>query len=96
MDRGDEKGEAIEVITLWKLFVDGAMNDYYSGEGVLLETPEGRSVCYALRLEFPSKNNEVKYEALIAGLRTAKELQLRALQIFSDSHIVVCQVKREF
>jgi len=63
---------------------------------VVLETPEGRSLCYALRLEFPSTNNEAEYEALIAGIRLAKELQLRVVQIFSDSQIVVCQVKKEF
>ena len=47
-------------------------------------------------MEFPSTNNEAEYEALIAGLRIAKELNIRALQIFSDSQLIVCQVKKEF
>jgi len=80
----------------WKLYVDGTRNDYCSGARVVLETPEGRSLCYALRLEFPSTNNEAEYEALIAGLRIAKELNIRVLQIFSDSQLIVCQVKKEF
>ena len=47
-------------------------------------------------MEFPSTNNEAEYEALIVGLRIAKELNIRALQIFSDSQLIVCQVKKEF
>jgi len=53
-------------------------------------------LCYALRLEFPSTNNEAEYEALIAGLRVARELNIKALQIYSDSQLIVCQVKKEF
>ena len=63
----------------WKLYVDGARNDYCSRAGVVLETPERQSLCYALRLEFPSTNNEVEYEALIAGLKIAKELNIKVL-----------------
>ena len=40
-DRGEEKEEPIETITRWKLFVDGAKNDYCAGAGIVLETPEG-------------------------------------------------------
>ena len=85
-DKGDSEEEVIDSIPIqWKLYVDGARNDYCSGAGVVLETPEGRSLCYALRLEFPSTNNEAEYESLIAGLRIAKELKIKALQIFIDS-----------
>ena len=86
----------MDIPTKWKLYVDGSRNDYCFGAGVVLETPEGRSLCYALRLEFPSTNNEAEYEALIAGLKIAKELNIKALQIFSDSQLIVCQVKKEF
>jgi len=96
-DRGDSEEEtASDVVVQWKLYVDGARNDYCSGAGIVLETPEGRSLCYALRLEFPSTNNEAEYEALIAGLRIAKELNIKVLQIYSDSQLIVCQVKKEF
>ena len=96
-DKGNSEDETIDDSPIqWKLYVDGARIDYCSGAGVVLETPEGRSLCYAIRLEFPSTNNEAEYEALIAGLRIAKELNIRALQIFSDSQLIVCQVKKEF
>jgi len=97
IDQGDSEEEMVpEASIQWKLYVNGARNDYCSGAGVVLETPEGRSLCYALRLEFPSTNNEAEYEALIAGLRIAKELSIKVLQIFSDSQLIVCQVKKEF
>jgi len=96
-DRGDSEEEtASDVAVQWKLCVDGARNDYCSGAGIVLETPKGRSLCYALRLEFPSTNNEAEYEASIVGLRIAKELNIKALQIYSDSQLIVCQVKKEF
>ena len=40
-------------------------------------------------------NNEAEYEALIIGLKLAKELETPALQIFSDSWLVVGQVNGE-
>ena len=96
-DRGDWREEpVVEANIQWKLFVDGTSNDYFSRAGVILETPEGRYICYALRLKFPSTNNEVEYAVLIGGIRLAKELQLKTLQIFSDSQLVVCQVRKEF
>ena len=96
-DRDDSEEEMIpEASVQWKLYVDGARNNYCSGAGIVLETPEGRSLYYALRLEFPSTNNEAEYEALIAGLRIAKELNIKMLLIFSDSQLVVCQVKKEY
>ena len=34
-------------------------------------------------------NNEAEYKALIVGLRLAKELQARSIQIYSDSQLVI-------
>ena len=50
----------------------------------------------ALRFNFKASNNEVKYEALIAGLKLAKEVKVESLDIFSDSQLVVCQVNEEY
>lgn len=94
--RDKEEGMALEVETCWKLFVDGAANNFCSGARVVLETPEGRSVCYALHFEFPATNNEAEYEALIAGLKIVKELETKFIHIYSDSQLVVCQVKGQY
>ncbi|CAL8145589.1 unnamed protein product [Prunus armeniaca] len=46
----------------------------------------------ALRFKFHASNNEAEYEALLAGLRLAKEMGAEQIQIFSDSQLVVHQV----
>ena len=80
----------------WKLYTDGASNDRCSGAGVVLITPENRSICYALKLDFPATNNEAEYEALIAGLKLIKELGIKSIEIFCDSQLVVYQVRGDY
>ena len=77
----------------WKMYTDGASNDHCLGAGIVLMTPENRSVCYALKLEFTATNNEAEYDALIAGLRFIKELGVRSVEIICDSQLVVHQVR---
>ena len=62
----------------------------------MLISPEGQKITYALRLGFKVSNNEVKYEALLAGLRLAKELKAGNFQICSNSQLVVKQVTKEY
>ena len=53
---------------------------------------KGHKIHYALRFRFQASNNVAEYEALIAGLRLAKELRVRNLKVYSDSQLVVNQV----
>ncbi|GKA96358.1 reverse transcriptase domain-containing protein, partial [Tanacetum coccineum] len=39
--------------------------------GLMLVSPDGKEYTYALRFEFETTNNEVEYEALLAGLHIA-------------------------
>ncbi|XP_060970947.1 uncharacterized protein LOC115703840 [Cannabis sativa] len=80
----------------WKLQVDGSSTDQSSGAGITLTTPEGQRIHTAIRFGFPASNNEAEYEALIAGLKLAKELKARHLDIYSDSQLVVNQVLGEY
>ena len=73
----------------WALYVDGSSNMSGTGTGLILVNPEGIIVEYALRFKFPTTNNGAEYEALIAGLRIAKELEVDRLQVYSDSQLVV-------
>ncbi|GJV37274.1 reverse transcriptase domain-containing protein [Tanacetum coccineum] len=47
---------------------------------------------YALRFRFDATNNEAEYEALIAGLKTAKQMGVENLQENVDSRLVANQV----
>ena len=48
------------------------------------------------RLGFRASNNEAKYEALLAGLRTVLGIGARDVEIYSDSRLVVSQVQDNF
>ena len=62
----------------------------------MLQNPDGFTVEYAIKLDFPTTNNEAEYDALIAGLRLARTLRVRNLKVCGDSKLVVFQVKGEF
>ena len=80
----------------WVLHIDGASNAQGSGAGFLLTNSEGVVTEYALRFNFKTSNNQAEYEALLAGLRVVKELRIDSLKVFSDSQLIVGQVKGEF
>ncbi|CAL2246367.1 unnamed protein product [Prunus armeniaca] len=66
------------------------------GAGLVLISPDKIVLEYALRFKFHASNNEAKYEALLTGLRLAKEMGAKEIQIFSDSQLVVHQVNQDF
>ena len=41
----------------------------------MLISPKGHKITCALRFSFKASNNEAEYEALLAGLRLAKEMK---------------------
>ncbi|XP_077232281.1 uncharacterized protein LOC143868183 [Tasmannia lanceolata] len=59
----------------WMLFVDGSVNAGRRGAGLVLAGPDKFLVEYALKLDFNAFNNEAEYEALLAGLALALELE---------------------
>ena len=69
----------------WKVFVDGSSTSKRAGAGIVLQSPEGLVIEQALTLGFKASNNEAEYEALIAGLNSAKILEARSIVVFSDS-----------
>ena len=62
----------------------------------MLISPENHRISSALRFPFRASNNEAEYEALLTGLKLARELQVDSLQIFSDSKLNVSQISSEF
>ena len=50
----------------------------------------------ALRFGFKASNNEAEYEALITGLKLAREIKVESLEIYSDSQLVFCQVTDKY
>jgi len=58
----------------WTMYFDGSIMALGSGARVVLISPDGGRLRYAIHLHFLASNNAVEYEALINGLRIAIEL----------------------
>ena len=56
------------------MYFDGSVMVPSSGAGVVLISPDGSRLCYAIRLHFLALNNTTEYEALINGLCITIEL----------------------
>ena len=72
--------------------MDGASSAMGAGAGIVILTPEGIRLEHSFRLGFKTSNNEAEYEALIAGLKTAFDLDARNVEVCSDSRLVINQV----
>ena len=78
------------------MYVDGASNQKGSGVGLVLISPEKIIIEKSLRLDFAAINNEAKYEALLMRMIMVQRMSRKSVKVFSDSRLVVGQVKIEF
>ena len=76
----------------WKVYIDGAVNHKGSGVGLVLISPERITIDKSLRLGFLATNNEAKYEVLLVGMVMVQKMGGKAVEIFSDSRLVVGRV----
>ncbi|KAK4383524.1 hypothetical protein Sango_2724800 [Sesamum angolense] len=58
--------------------------------------PQGDKFEYAIKLDFPSSNNEAEYEAFLAGGELALAAGAKMIVIYSDSQLVVNQVQGSY
>lgn len=79
-------------LTYWTVYFHGSRQLEGSGAGVVLISPQGDKFCYVLRLMFPCTNNAAEYEALLHGLRLAKEMNLTCVRCLGDYDLVAQQV----
>ncbi|KAI3470100.1 hypothetical protein Pfo_026763 [Paulownia fortunei] len=88
--------EIINSLFAWTLYVDGSSTSTGSGAGIAIKSPQGDKFEYALKFEFLTSNDEAEYEALLAGFKLAFAAGARKLTIYSDSQLVVNQVRGEY
>ena len=77
------------------MYIDGAANQRGSGVGLVLISPEKITIEKSLRLGFSATKNEAEYETLLQGMAMVHKMRGKALEVFSDSRLVVGQVKGE-
>ena len=61
--------------------------------GLVLVSLEKITIEKSLRLNFSATNNEAEYEALLRGMVMVQKMGGKAVRVFSDSKLVVGQVK---
>ena len=80
----------------WEVYVDGASNQKGSGVGLVLMSPKKVVIEKSLRLDFSATNNEAEYETLLEGMAMVQRMGGKSIKLFSDSRLVVSQVKGDF
>ncbi|GKA20389.1 reverse transcriptase domain-containing protein [Tanacetum coccineum] len=88
---GDE-----ELSDPWTLFTDGSSYVDGSRAGQILRSSEGTKFTYALIFRFDAANNEAEYEALIVGLKIAKQIGVKKLQASVDLRLVANQINGSY
>ena len=90
------KGQGAEVVPQWSVHTDGSSNKQARGAGVVLHTPEGDKIECMIRLDFPTTNNEVEYETLVAGLDLTKVAGAKNMIVYCDSQVVTSQINGNY
>ncbi|KAK4409421.1 hypothetical protein Sango_0015100 [Sesamum angolense] len=77
----------------WLLHVDGSSTIQGSGAGVVITSPYGEDLEFAVKFDFKASNNKTEYETLIIGMRMTHEVGARPLVAYANSQLIVKQVE---
>ncbi|XP_073051360.1 uncharacterized protein [Primulina eburnea] len=77
----------------WRVFVDGASCLVGCGVGVVIISPLGEKIKLAVKIGSRVTNNEAEYEAVLAGIRAAREIGAARIILYSDSQLITQQIK---
>jgi ribonuclease HI len=91
-----DQGMPPPTTSVWKMFFDGASSSIGAGAGVVFKSPSQETISLSYKLEFEVTNNVAEYEALVLGLRAAKEMGIREMAVFGDAELIVQQVKNVY
>ena len=92
----DEKSVGIVSVqysTPWEVYMDRVANQRGLGVGLVLVSPEKITIEKSLRLGFSATNNEAEYKTLLMGMMMVQKMGGRTVKVYSDSRLVVGQVK---
>ena len=90
------EGQGAEEIPEWSIHIDGSSNKQAGGAGIVLHTPKGYKIECMIRLDFPTTNNEVEYETLVAGLDLVKTARAKNMVVYCDSQVVTSQINGDY
>ena len=78
----------------WRMYFDGAINQYGNGIKILLITPKGFHIPLAIKLNFEANNNMAEYKACNARMEALQELGVKEAEVFGDSTLVIAQAQK--
>jgi ribonuclease HI len=81
---------------VWKMFFNGASSSEGAGAGVVLVSSCQETMSLSYKLEFEATNNVVECEALVLGLRAAKEMGIEEIEVFGDAELIIQQVRNAY
>jgi ribonuclease HI len=81
---------------MWNMFFHGASSSEGVGVGVVFVSPCQETISLSYKLEFETTNNVVEYEALVLGLRVAKEMGIEEVVVFRDAKLIVQQIRNVY
>jgi hypothetical protein len=65
------------VTSVWKMYFDGASSKEGAGAGMVFISPTQETIPISYKLEFETTNNVIEYEALVLGLRAARDMGIK-------------------
>lgn len=80
----------------WVVYVDGSSADSGSGAGVVIESPDGQAMEYAIRFGFRATNNVAEYESVVTGLKLCMTAGATQVNLRIDSKLVAAQIRGEY
>lgn len=80
---------------IWKLYVNRAANQRGFRVEIVLVSLKRITIEKSLRLGFSTTNIKAEHEALLIGVAMVKKLRGKAIEIFSESRLIIKQVNGE-
>jgi ribonuclease HI len=81
---------------VWKMIFNGSSSRVSVGFGVVFISPSKETISLSYKIEFQATNNVAEYEALVLGLRVAKDMNIEDLTVFGDVDLIIHQVKNQY
>jgi hypothetical protein len=75
--------------SMWKMFFDRASSAEGADTEVVFISPCQEIISLSYKLEFEATNNVARYEALILGMRSAKEMGIKEIAIFGEAELII-------
>ena len=76
-------------VAVWNMYFDGASTKSSTSAAVVLISPSKENIHLSYKIDFKTTNNIAEYEALLLGVKAAKEMGIICVKIFGDADIII-------